>query len=64
MRYGTSIEMRLPANWNRRLLFQGGGGLDGVLLPALGNVSRIHLRAGARLCRGLNRQRTSRSQLH
>ena len=39
MRYGTSIEMRLPADWNRRLLFQGGGGLNGVLLPALGNVS-------------------------
>jgi hypothetical protein len=38
MRYGTSIEMRLPANWNRRLLFQGGGGLNGVLSPAIGNV--------------------------
>jgi pimeloyl-ACP methyl ester carboxylesterase len=39
MQYGTGIELRLPANWNRRLLFQGGGGLDGVLLPALGNVA-------------------------
>lgn len=39
MLYGTSIELRLPANWNRRLLFQGGGGLNGVLLPAMGNVS-------------------------
>ena len=39
MLYGTSIELRLPANWNRRLLFQGGGGLNGVLLPALGNVA-------------------------
>jgi Tannase and feruloyl esterase len=39
MRYGTSIELRLPANWNRRLLFQGGGGLNGVLLPAIGNVA-------------------------
>ncbi|MEP7311357.1 MAG: DUF6351 family protein [Pseudomonadota bacterium] len=39
MRYGTGIEIRLPANWNRRLLFQGGGGLNGVLLPALGNVA-------------------------
>jgi Tannase and feruloyl esterase len=38
MRYGTSIELRLPANWNQRLLFQGGGGLNGVLLPAMGNV--------------------------
>jgi hypothetical protein len=39
MRYGTSIELRLPANWNHRLLFQGGGGLNGVLLPAMGNVA-------------------------
>lgn len=39
MLYGTGIELRLPENWNRRLLFQGGGGLNGVLLPALGNVS-------------------------
>jgi len=37
--YGTGIELRLPANWNGRLLFQGGGGLDGVLNPAIGNVS-------------------------
>ena len=39
MSYGTGIEMRFPANWNRRLLFQGGGGLNGVLNPAIGSVS-------------------------
>jgi feruloyl esterase len=39
MRYGTGIEMRLPASWNRRLLVQGGGGLNGVLNPAYGNVA-------------------------
>lgn len=39
LRYGTGIEMRLPANWNRRLLVQGGGGLNGVLNPAFGTVS-------------------------
>ena len=39
LKFGTSIELRLPAAWNGRLLFQGGGGLDGVLNPALGNVS-------------------------
>jgi feruloyl esterase len=39
MSYGTGIELRLPLNWNGRLLFQGGGGLDGVLNPALGAVS-------------------------
>jgi hypothetical protein len=36
--YGTGIELRLPAQWNGRLLFQGGGGLNGVLLPAVGAV--------------------------
>ncbi|MEO6081442.1 MAG: DUF6351 family protein [Steroidobacteraceae bacterium] len=39
MRYGIGIELRLPANWNRRLLFQGGGGLDGSLPTAMGNVA-------------------------
>jgi Tannase and feruloyl esterase len=39
MKYGTGIELRLPANWNQRLLFQGGGGLNGVLNPAFGNVA-------------------------
>ena len=37
--YGTGIELRLPLAWNGRLLFQGGGGLNGVLNPALGTVS-------------------------
>jgi tannase/feruloyl esterase len=37
--FGTGVELRLPLEWNGRLLFQGGGGLDGVLLPALGRVS-------------------------
>ncbi|MFO1505116.1 MAG: DUF6351 family protein [Steroidobacteraceae bacterium] len=39
MKFGTGVELRMPANWNQRLLFQGGGGLDGVLNPAYGNVS-------------------------
>jgi hypothetical protein len=37
--FGTGMEMRLPAAWNGRLLVQGGGGLNGVLGAALGNVS-------------------------
>ncbi len=37
--YGTGIELRLPLAWNGRLLFQGGGGLDGSLNPAFGSVS-------------------------
>jgi len=38
MSYGTGIELRLPLEWNGRLLFQGGGGLNGVLSPAIGRV--------------------------
>jgi feruloyl esterase len=37
--FGTGIELRLPLDWNGRLLFQGGGGLNGVLNPAFGSVS-------------------------
>jgi feruloyl esterase len=32
----TGFELRLPLDWNARLLFQGGGGLDGSVKPALG----------------------------
>ncbi len=34
--YHTGFELRLPANWNGRLLYQGGGGNDGVIRPAVG----------------------------
>jgi hypothetical protein len=37
--YGTGIELRLPLDWNGRLLFQGGGGLDGMLTPAFGSIT-------------------------
>lgn len=33
-----AFELRLPLNWNERLLFQGGGGLDGSVRPALGSI--------------------------
>jgi hypothetical protein len=39
MSYGTGIELRLPMDWNGRMLFQGGGGLDGMLIPAFGSVT-------------------------
>ncbi|MGH7083028.1 MAG: tannase/feruloyl esterase family alpha/beta hydrolase [Acetobacteraceae bacterium] len=29
---------RIPARWNGRFLFQGGGGLDGFVMPAIGLV--------------------------
>lgn len=36
VKYGLGFELRMPAKWNGRFLFQGGGGLDGVLMPAVG----------------------------
>jgi pimeloyl-ACP methyl ester carboxylesterase len=37
--YAIGMELRIPANWNGRLLFQGGGGTDGELRPAIGGGS-------------------------
>lgn len=37
--YGVGFEVRLPSNWNGRFLFQGGGGLDGSVQPAIGMVA-------------------------
>lgn len=34
--YHIGFEMRLPTAWNGRLLYQGGGGNDGVVRPAVG----------------------------
>ena len=36
--YGIKFQLRLPANWNQRFLFQGGGGVDGFVAPAVGNI--------------------------
>ena len=33
--YGDKFELRMPVDWQGRLLFMGGGGLDGLLNPAL-----------------------------
>ena len=35
-RYGLRFALGLPVDWNGRLLFQGGGGLNGTLHPPLG----------------------------
>ena len=34
--YGDIFELRLPVDWNGSFLFQGGGGLDGIVTPAIG----------------------------
>jgi len=37
--YAIGFEVRLPQDWNGRFLYQANGGLDGTVLPALGNTS-------------------------
>jgi feruloyl esterase len=37
--FAIGFELRLPVQWERRFLFQGGGGMDGVVRPALGAAS-------------------------
>lgn len=37
--YAIGFEMRLPKDWNGRFLYQGNGGTDGVVSPAVGNFS-------------------------
>lgn len=34
--FHTGFELRLPSQWNGRFLYQGGGGNDGILRPAVG----------------------------
>jgi feruloyl esterase len=36
--YQIGFQMRLPVQWNGRLVYQGGAGTDGIVLPAIGNV--------------------------
>lgn len=36
--YGVGFDLRMPTDWNGRFVFQGGGGLDGVLNPAFGDI--------------------------
>lgn len=37
--YGIGFELALPVEWNGRYLLQGGGGLNGVVRPAIGYVA-------------------------
>jgi len=36
--YAIGFEVRLPTDWNGRFFFQGGGGTDGAVNPALGGL--------------------------
>ena len=36
--YAIGYEVRLPTAWNGKFFYQGGGGTDGILPPALGSV--------------------------
>lgn len=37
-RYGTDFELRLPTQWNGRFFYQGGGGADGFVQEAVGQI--------------------------
>lgn len=39
--YGIRFELRLPGNWNGKFFFQGGGGMDGFVAPAIGTVNAV-----------------------
>ncbi|GAB3283664.1 tannase/feruloyl esterase family alpha/beta hydrolase [Microbacterium lacusdiani] len=45
-RYAIGWEMRLPADWAGRYLYQGNGGIDGSVAPALGNFTGGQERSG------------------
>jgi feruloyl esterase len=36
--YGIEFELRMPTKWNGRFFYQGGGGGDGAVNPAMGQI--------------------------
>ncbi|WGE79085.1 tannase/feruloyl esterase family alpha/beta hydrolase [Actinobacillus equuli] len=36
--YAIGFQLRLPEQWNKKFLFQGGGGTNGVVSPAIGKT--------------------------
>lgn len=50
--YAIGIELRIPTDWNGRFLYQGGGGLDGVVMPAIGGPTIAGSTAPVPLARG------------
>ena len=50
--YGIRFQLRLPAAWNNRFLFQGGGGVDGFVASAVGSIPWRETHATPALMRG------------
>lgn len=50
--YATRFELQLPYTWNGELLFQGGGGLNGTVNPAIGAIVSSGSDAAPALARG------------
>lgn len=50
--FGIGFQLRIPDDWNGRLLFQGGGGMDGVVVEATGAVPLAGATAPPALMRG------------
>lgn len=50
--FGIGFELRLPEMWTERFLFQGGGGMDGVVRPATGAIPISGSTAVPALARG------------
>jgi feruloyl esterase len=50
--FGIGFELRLPEVWTERFLFQGGGGMDGVVRPATGGIPISGSTAAPALARG------------
>ena len=46
--YGIRFALALPEQWNGRLLYQGGGGLNGAVLPPVGGTAAGDIPALAR----------------
>ncbi|NVO26684.1 tannase/feruloyl esterase family alpha/beta hydrolase [Donghicola sp. C2-DW-16] len=51
-RYGIRFQLRMPTEWNGNFLFQGGGGTDGFIAPAIGAVPSTGSTATPALQRG------------
>ncbi len=50
--YGIRFQLRLPEDWNGQFLFQGGGGTDGFIAPAIGAIPSTGSTATPALVRG------------